>query len=206
MSLKTFFALPSDPKYRSRIIQAVCLCVLVFYGYRALQVEILRLAFFAVPINLCFGGLVLAGVVYWFILLFHGFRAMATPRHNGLLFLAVIAGALFAWYMPEPPLREEVRLFFDRSRYEQIAGQGRSIYLAGKNDCIELGDMDIVLAWNCVIVEGNHAVFRVHPGIFTLVYSYDEQAPTAADCREDWNGSIWKRIDTNWFICRSNVN
>lgn len=205
MRLKTFLALPSDPKYRSRVIQAIFLCVLVFYGYRALQVEILRLAFFAVPINLCFGGLVLAGVVYWFILLYHGFLAMLRPQHNGLLFLAVVAGALFAWYTPEPPLREEVKLFFDRSRYEQIAGQGRSIYLAGKNDCIELGDMDADLARNCVIIEGNHAVFGVYP-VFSLVYSYDEQDPAASDCREDWNGSIWKRIDKNWFICKANLN
>jgi hypothetical protein len=206
MSLKPLIPLAPAPEYRSRIIQAICLCVLVLYGYRALQVEILRLAFFAVPINLCFGGLVLAGVVYWFILLFHGVRAMATPRPNGVLLFVVIIGAFLAWYTPEPPLREEAKLFFDRSRYEEIAEQGRSTYLAGKYDCIELADQDQDLARTCVLVEGNHAVFRAYPGIFLLVYSYDEHVPTAADCREDWNGSVWKRIDKNWFICKSNIN
>jgi hypothetical protein len=204
MSLRTFFALPPDPKYRSRIIQAICLCVFVLYGYRAVQAEILRWAFLAVPILLYCGGLVLVGMVYWFVLLFHGFRAMLTPQPNGLLFFVVIIGAFFAWYTPEPPLREEVKLFFNRSRYEEIAEQGHSIYLAGKYECIELADQDQDLAWMCVIVEGNHAVFNVYHDIFSLVYSYDEQSPTAADC--DWNGSVWKRIDTNWFICKSDIN
>jgi hypothetical protein len=160
--------------------------------------------FFATPINLCFGGLVLAGMVYWFILLYHGSRALLTPRPNGLLFFVVIIGAFFAWFTPEPPAREEVKLFFNRSRYEEIAGQGRSTYLAGEYECTSLADQDQDLAQNCVTIEGNHAAFRVYPGIFSLVYSYDEQVPTYADC--DWNGSVWKRIDKNWFICKSNIN
>jgi hypothetical protein len=174
----------------------------VLYGYRALQAEILRWGFTAVPILFCFGGLVWAGIAYWLILLYHGLRAMLTPPANGLLFFVVIMGALFAWYTPEPPLREEAKFFFNRSRYEEIAEQGRSIYLAGQYECIELADQD--LAWTCVMVEGNHAVFDVYPDNFSLVYSYDEQAPTAADC--DGNGSVWKQIDKNWFICKSDIN
>lgn len=206
MDLRSLFALPADPKYRSRVLQAVVLCVFVFYGFRALQAEIQRLAFFAIPINLCFGGLVLAGMVYWFFLLYHGFRALLTSQSNGLLLFVVIIGAFFAWFTPEPPLREEVKLFFNRSRYEEIAGQERSTYLAGEYECTSFADQDQDLAWNCVTIEGNHAAFQVYPGIFSLVYSYDGQVPTAANCREDWNGSIWKRIDKNWFICKSNVN
>jgi hypothetical protein len=201
MSIKSFFVLPSDPKYRSRIIQAIGLCVFVLYGFRALQAEIVRWGFFAEIISLCFGGLVLVGLVYWSVLLFYGFRAMLTLQPNGLLFFVLVIGAFFAWYTPEPPLREEMKLTFNRSRYEQIVEQGRSSYASGKNDCIELADNDKDLAWTCVIVEGNFAKFDVYPDVFSLVYSYDEQAPTAADC--DWNGYVWKRIDKNWFICRS---
>lgn len=204
MSLKTFFTLPSEPKYRSFIIQAICLCIFVLYGFRALQAEILRLAFFATPINLCLGILALVGIVYWFILLYHGIRATIKPRPNVLLFSVLIIGAFFAWYTPEPPLREEVKLFFNHDRYEQVAEQGRSIYLAGEHECIELAGRDQDLAWTCVTVEENYAVFRVSPGIFSLVYSYDDYPPTAADC--DWNGSIWKQIDKQWFICKSNIN
>ncbi len=204
MSLLTFFALPSDAKYRSRIIQAVCLCVFVLYGYRALQAEVLRWGFLSTPTLLGGGVLLLVGIVYWLILLSSGFRAMRAPRPNGLLFFVVIVGALFAWYTPEPPLREEVKLSLNRGRYEEIAEQSRSIYLAGDNDCVELASTDRDLAWNCVIVEGNHAIFDVYRDSFSLVYSYDGQNPTAADC--GWNGSVWKRIDQNWFICKSDIS
>lgn len=204
MGQLTFFELPSDATSRSRIIQTVGLCVFALYGYRAFQPEILRWGFLSVPVLLGGGALVLVGLSYWLVLLFSGLRAMRGPRPNGWLFAVVIMGALFAWFAPEPPLREEVKLSFNRDRYEAIAEQSRSIYLAGTNECVELASTDRDLAWNCVMVEGNHAVFDLYRDSFSLVYSYDEQAPTAADCA--WNGSIWKRIDKNWFICKSKIS
>jgi hypothetical protein len=204
MRLKTFFSLPPDSKYRRHIINAICLCVFVFYGFRALQAEILRWDLLAALFLLGCGGLVLIGAVYWLILFFNGIRALFKPQTNGLLLLTVIIGALFAWYMPEPPTREEVKLFLNRDRYERVTEQGRSIFLAGKKDCIELSSKDKDLAYTCVFIEENYARFNIYRDVFSLVYSYDKRVPTAVDC--DWNGYVWKQIDENWFVCKSDVN
>jgi hypothetical protein len=116
----------------------------------------------------------------------------------------VVIGALLAWYLPEPPLREEIKLYFNRNRYEQIVEEGRPIYLAGERKCIDLEFKDRNLAFKCVFVEENYAEFNIYRDIFSLVYSYDKQKPQAVDC--DWNGYVWKQIDEHWFICKSDIN
>jgi len=204
MSLKQFFAWPADPQYRNRILHAVALCLVVFYGFRALEAEILRWGLLAALFLLGFGGAVLAGIVYWIVLLVHGIRAMLNPHPNGLLISILVFGALFAWYFPEPPLREEIKLFFNRNRYEEIIAQARPIYQAGERKCIELESKDSDLAFTCVLVEENYAEFHVNRDDFSLVYSYNGQKPTAVEC--EWNGYVWKQIDGNWFICKSDVN
>jgi len=204
MSLKNFFTMSSEQKYRVLIVQAIFLCVVIFFGFRALQAEILRWDFLAAFILLGCGIPVLLGMVYWLILLLYGIRAMLMPKPNGLLFFIVILGAFFAWYMPEPPMREEIKLFFNRSRYEQIAEQGRARSLAGKRECIELAYKDRDLAARCVFVEENYASFQIYRDVFSLVYSYDYQTPKAVEC--GWNGYVWKRIDLTWFISKSDIN
>jgi len=204
MSLKNFFTMSSEQKYRVLIVQAIFLCVVIFFGFRALQAEILRWDFLAAFILLGCGIPVLLGMVYWLILLLYGIRAMLMPKPNGLLFFIIILGAFFAWYMPEPPMREEIKLFFNRSRYEQIAEQGRARSLAGKRECIELAYKDRDLAARCVFVEENYASFQIYRDVFSLVYSYDYQTPKAVEC--GWNGYVWKRIDLTWFICKSDIN
>ncbi len=204
MNLRYFFALPTERKHRSRIIQAVILCVFVFYGFRASQAEILRLGYLAACILLGSGVGLLAAVIYWFVLLIHGIRAVMSRQPNGLLLFALIIGAFFAWYFPKPPLREEIKLFFNRNRYEQIVEQGRPIYLAGDRKCIEPEFKDRDLAFTCVLVEKNYAEFNIYRDLFSLVYSYDKQKPRGVDC--DWNGYVWKQIDEHWFVCKSDIN
>jgi hypothetical protein len=142
------------------------------------------LGFLAAFIFLGCGGVVLLGLVYWLVLFIYGIRAIFSPQPNGVLFCVVVLGALLAWYLPEPPLREEIKLYFDRYRYEQIAEQGRPIFLAGERKCIELEFKDRNLAFKCVFVENNYAEFNIYRDVFSLVYSYDYQKPQAVDC--DW--------------------
>ena len=62
----------SEQKYRVLIVQAIFLCVVIFFGFRALQAEILRWDFLAAFILLGWGIPVLLGMVYWLILLLYG--------------------------------------------------------------------------------------------------------------------------------------
>lgn len=204
IKLKNFWAWPVEKKLQSRIIRSGLLCAVIVYGYRAFEVEILRPGLIAALFLLVCFSFALIGLIYWFVLLIHGIRAIISKAPNGLLLSVVLIGPLLAWVIPRPPLREEVKLFLNRSRYEYVVESNRQIYIAHEDACIELKPEDKDLAFGCVLFRDNYASFKVYRGVFSLVYSFDKQTPQAVQC--DWNGYVWKRLDENWFICKEDVN
>jgi hypothetical protein len=201
MDLRKFFAWPAEQKHRSRIIQAILLCF-VLYGYRAIRVEMLRLDFpLAFPAFGVRSGVALVALCYWFVLLFLGIRAIWSRQPNGLLVSVLVIGMLFAWFLPEPPMREEINLFFNRNRYDEIVEQGRLHYQAGNMKYLRIVyEKNRDLVSECPLVMSNSVQFTIYSGTFSLAYSYDKKKPEAPDCTG--NGDVWKQIDENWYICK----
>ena len=142
-----------------------------------------------------------AGVVYGLVLLFLGIRAIWSRQPNGLLVSILVIGTLFAWFLPEPPMREEIKFFFYRSRYEAFIEQARPRYLAGDRICSKMVyEKYRDLSLKCPYAMSNSVEFTIYPGTFSLAYSFDKKKPEAPYCI--WNGDVWKQIDENWYICK----
>ena len=202
---ETFFALPTEKKHRNHIIQAVLLCF-VLYAYRALRVEMLRmdLDLFFILFFPIYEIVPFVGIFCWFVLLAVGLRTIWISQRNGLLIFVLVVGALFAWFMPEPPMREEIKLFFNRNRYEEVIAQGRLYYREGVTERFKLADENSDLSLRKYLyVAGNFMEFSIYPGTFSLIYSYDKNEPEG--CGHDERVAywvLWKKIDENWYICK----
>ena len=192
-----------DRVVRGYIVTVCLLSLFMVYGFRAVELEVLRLAEIGLLINLVECALLVVGLIIWAYLVWKSVGMARRPAPSFALLVAVIAMPLASYFAPIPPTREEVRLWQRRDEYEAIALEvfTRAKYRDGT--CVSSDAQERDLSERCLLVSSNSVFFAVYHGMVFLVYSVDGSPPTDMYCGGD--GYVWKRIDQHWSICKANL-
>ena len=194
---------PRDWSIRGSIVLVCALSLVVGYGFRAVAIEVLRLAEVGLLIELLECAFTLASIAVWVYLIWKAFRLVRRPEPSIALLLAVIVAPLVSYLAPIPPAREEIRLWQRRGEYEAVALEvfARAEYHLG--GCVASNAQERGLSEDCLQVSTNSVLFTVYDGVVFLVYSVDGKPPNDVYC--GWDGHIWKWIDAHWCICKADL-